>query len=58
MSYEEVQQAFLQALMVGGDNVVMCDMPALLLRMKIVQTYSLEELRDIFDFVLNKVATR
>ena len=44
--------------MVGGENVVMCDMPALLLRMKIVENHSLDDLRDIFDFVLNKVANR
>lgn len=56
LAYEEVQQACVQAIMIGGDNVVMCDMPAALLRMKIAQKYSLKELRDMFDFTLNKVA--
>jgi len=33
----------------------MCDMPALLLRMKICESHSLEELVSIFNYLLSKI---
>ena len=36
-------------------NIALIDMPELLLRMKIVNDYSLTEIQQIFNYVLNKV---
>ena len=52
--YLELNQLLLEAVSCHHE-VVLCDMPDLLLRMKIAATYSLQELEAIFNEILNKV---
>ena len=42
--------------MMSQSEVVMIDMPELLLRMKIVNEHSLAEIQQIFNYVLNKIS--
>lgn len=53
-TYDEVKQAFLQSIMFGKE-VIMIDMPTVMLRMKVVETHSLQELTDMFNFILDKM---
>lgn len=39
-------------------DVALIDMPEILLRMKIANNHSLEELQDIFNFIMNKMASK
>lgn len=50
-SHEEVQHVFMQMLM-NRFEVVMVDMPQVLLRMKIAENHTLNELVEIFNAVL------
>ena len=52
--YLELNHVLLEAVS-SHQEVVLCDMPDLLLRMKIAATYSLQELETIFNEILNKV---
>ena len=52
--HEELNHIMLQAIM-NEVPIAMIDMPEILLRMKVVTDYSLEEIQKIFNHVLNRV---
>lgn len=53
-SHQEVQEQLLHCLL-AGQTVLLCDMPMLVQRMRLAQSYSIDELREIFDRVLNQL---
>lgn len=44
--------------MVSNQPTVLCDMPELLLRMHIGEKYSLKEMQDMFNLLMNKINTK
>lgn len=56
-NFMELNDILVQAMMTNMD-VALIDMPEILLRMKIANNHSLEELQDIFNFVMNKMASK
>lgn len=53
----EVNEILIQGLMTNID-IALIDMPELLLRMKVAHTYSLAELQEILNFVMNKLSKK
>ena len=53
--HEELNHLMLQAILTNRP-IALIDMPDILLRMKVVANHSLQEIQQIFNFVLNKVA--
>lgn len=51
-----VKDNFHAALVLNRPHIYMIDMPELLVRLRIAHENTLEELQEVFDFVLNKVA--
>ena len=54
-NFPKLNSIVIQAL-VAGQDVALIDIPEILLRMKIAANHTLEELNDIFNQILNKVA--
>jgi len=53
--YPEINEVLHDAILSQRD-ILLCDMPELMLRMKIGSQYSLSDLKEIFNVVLNNVA--
>ena len=55
--FHQLNDVVMQGLLSGRD-IALVDMPEILLRMKIGASYSLKELQDIFNVVMNKLAKK
>lgn len=56
MVSQNIKDVFHAAMILNRPNIYLIDMPQLLIRLRIAEENSLESLKDMFDFVLNKVA--
>jgi hypothetical protein len=55
--FYDLSNSVLFEALVSKKDLVLIDMPELMLRMKVASMFSLEQLRDIFNDILNKVST-
>ena len=55
-NYYDIDHAVLFELLAAKKDFVMIDMPELMLRMKVASMYTLDQLKDIFNDILNKIA--
>lgn len=53
----QINDILMQGLLTNMD-IAMVDMPEILLRMNIAHNHSLEDLQDMFNFIMNKVSKK
>jgi hypothetical protein len=55
-NFYELENSILTDILLSKKDFVLIDMPEVMLRMKVASMYSLDQLKDIFNDILNKVS--
>jgi hypothetical protein len=55
-NFYELENSILSDILLSKKDFVLIDMPEVMLRMKVASMYSLDQLKDIFNDILNKVS--